>query len=275
MKRICPRCNARSTKKHRNAKWCHPCAEALKRQPRGTLSASERQFAIRHAGDMKITEIAKRLGTSVANVKRSCRGVRFFAHNGKYKERPDLVRQVLDYYFEHGKAATEEAFPNVNVKCIVDRPEYYGVKRQYRQKRWTAGQHLEAVRMAGLVPLDAQAKHFARPGANAGAMKSFWIKRVGMAGGQIHGMADWNARWIVTDRCPRLRVKYLAPRDAEAPSVDGTRPIVLWIDAEKHLRSGTPEFIATGIRTMADFTRWVFGVKHPKRAILKMMRERT
>lgn len=273
MSRMCPRCKRRQRKKHHNSKWCHPCAEELKHRPRGTLTPAQRRFAIQHAGDMRIDEIARRLRTSRSNVKRSCRSTRFHAVNGKYKYNPALVRQVCEYYFEHGKPATIEAFPHISVISIVDRPEYYGIQRRYRQIRWTPEQHLEAVRMAGLVPLEAQAHYFNRPRANLGAMRSFWIKRVRVAGGTLHGMPEYIAREVVTDRCPRTLTEPWSVR--EGGERDWNRNLVLWIDAEKHLRPGTPEFLETAVRTMADFTRWIFASKAPKRKILKMIRERS
>ena len=272
MKRICARCKKRPRKAHFNSKWCIQCAKDLVSRPAGNLSVAQKAFALQHRGDMKIDDICRKLNVSRANLKRSCRGMRFFSHNGKYKERPDLVRQVLDFYFENGKSATVEAFPNVNVKCIVDRPEYYGIKRVFRQKRWTPEDFHEAVKMAGLVSFKAQAIFFNRPRANAGSVKALWSKRMSSYPGYLHGLAAWNAKWIISEKCPVLRPKHAAGRDFNPKSE--THPLVLYVDAEKYLRTDCPEFVRSAIGTMADFTRWVFDSKNPKRQIIKMIRER-
>ena len=219
-------------------------------------------------------DIAKHLGVSEVNLKRSCRDVRFHGQNGKYKLNPSLVKQVLDYYFEHGKLETQKAFPKISVKSIVDRPEFYNVSRQYRQIRWTDEQHLEAVKMAGLISYQDQARFFNRPRANAGSIKSFWVKRVRTSDGYLHGMAEWNAKWIVTDRCPRLTLSFSQQRMG-SKHTNKTKKLILWVDAEKHLRPEVPESIKIGVQAMADFTRRIFKSKNPKRQITKMIQERS
>lgn len=221
-------------------------------------------------GKKPVTEIAALLGVSVTNIKRSMKGERLWFRNNKYVNQPLLVRQVLDYYFEHGKTATVERFPNVNVKCIVDRPEYYGIERKYRQIRWTDREILEATRMAGLVSPTAQARYFNRPNACNGSIKSLWVKRFGLAQGQINGMTFYYAQHLVDSSA-----QFLKPR-GEGRRGDPVlhRWIILWVDMEKCLLPDTPEFIRDAVKTMAQFQRWIWKSENPKPRILKMIQER-
>lgn len=267
--RLCNICKSRPKKKHLNSKYCKACAEKLKRRPSGTLSPSEIKFAKAHAGDMKREEIAKRLNVSISNLKRSCRGVRFYAHNGKFKERPQLVKQVIDYYFMHGSNATEKAFPNIKVRSIIERPQYYGFKKEYRQKRWTDNELIEAVKMAGIISQEAQAKWFNRPNAHKGSIRSLWMKRFAHGGSTIHGMSNYLAKHLVTKKCPCLVTKYWAQR---RNGNEFARKLYLWVDMEKHLRDDVPEFIRSAIKTLAEFQRWIFKSTNPRQKIIQLLK---
>lgn len=273
--RLCGKCKARPRKKHLNSKWCHPCAEELKTRPKGTLSPSQIRFAVKHAGDMKIDEIAKKFKTSRANVKRSCRGTRFYSHNGKYMHRPNLVLKVLEYYFEHGKKATQKAFPRVNVKCIVDRPDYYGIDRKYRQLRWSEPQIIELAKMAGVVSMPSQAKFFNRPGANAGSIKSVWSKRMNSCGGSINGLSWFMAKHFVDRKCPRIKTEYWNTRTGKnSRHAHKGRFVVTWVDLEKHLQPESPKWLRDCAKTMSKFQVWLHQTKRPRQRLIKLMEER-
>lgn len=221
-------------------------------------------------GKKPVTEMAKLLGTSVANIKRGLRGTSIWFHNGKYKNRPELVAQVLRYYAEHGKIATVERFPDVNVKCIVDRPEYYGLEKPKRQVRWTDREIHEAAKMAGLISPQGQAKYFNRPNAFNGSIKSLWVKKFKLAGGSINGMPYWTAQHLVDSSTQYLKAKGCG-RKGESVNF---RWLALWIDMENSLRPEVPPFIREAIHTMANFQRWLWKSKNPKPLILKMIQER-
>jgi hypothetical protein len=272
--RKCVRCKSRPRRStHFNTRWCEVCRQELLRRPKGTLTPEQRAYAIRHAGDMSVPQIAKHLGTSTSNVKRSCRGVRFYAQNGKYKHRPELVRRVLSFYFQHGMPATVEAFPNVNVKCIVDRPEYYGIARKYRQTRWTSEQLVALAQMAGLVSQDAQARFFSRPGANAGSIQSAWMKRFRQGGANINGASWWMARKLVGERCQPIQTGYWKQRPGSKRG-EFSRQIVLWTDLVKHLDPDQPDWIREAIEALANFQRWLHGVEHVRPKVIRLIRER-
>ena len=272
-KNLCPNCKARPKKKHFNSKWCGICAANFRKRPKSTLTKTQVKKAQSMIGQMPAPEIAKHLGTSVSNLKRAFVGKSIWFKNGKYKNQPHLVKQVLAYYEEHGKKATQEMFPSVNVKCIVDRPEYYGGQNNTRQMRWTDDQLLELVKMAGMVSTTDQAKYFNRPGANAGSIKSVWSKRFGCSGGQIHGMSHCQAKYFIKASCPYLLTEFWSQRYLSYAS-DKVRKIYLWVDMERHLRADCPKFVKKAIEAMADFQRWLFQSDQPKRAIVKVIQNR-
>ncbi len=268
---ICPGCRTRKVQKHHNAKWCKPCALDRRKRPRSTLSSKEIAWCESQIGKLSAPQMAERLGTSLSNVKRAFRGKSLWFHNGKYINQPDVVRSVIRYYEKHGKQATIKKFPNINVKSIVDRPEYYGIKRTYRQKRWTEDQIAELARMAGVISQEAQAKYFKRPRAFAGSITSVWSKTFKMSGGCINGLSHHVAKELVTEKCPFIRTKFWQQRKKTG---EYGRMLYLWVDMEKHLKNDVPEFIVEAIRTMADFQRWLHQTKNPRRKILKMIEER-
>lgn len=210
-------------------------------------------------------ELAEHLGVSRTNLIRwaSQSGVSLDAHSYK----PEVVARVLAYYEQHGKTRTQEAFPDVSVRSIVERN--YGAFRP-RQIRWTDAQIIEAARMAGLVSPRAQAKYFNRPNAHEGAIKSLWMKRFGFGAGSLNGMAHWQAKELVS-----VKARYLKPigESREGEPIEFRR-IILWVDMEKCLKRGTPAFIREAIETLANFQRWLWRCKNPKPKIIRMIRER-
>lgn len=256
---------------HFNRKRCEPCASEKRSRPQGTMTDAQIKKAIKMAGKVPRKEIAEKLGVSLANLKRSCSGVSF-ATTWIHKMNPERTREVILYYFKHGKTATEKKFPDVNVKAIVDRPEYYGIKRKYRQTRWSDSQLIEAVKMSGLVSLPSQAKYFNRPRANAGSIKSLWVKRYGLAWSSINGMPHNKARRLVRWNIGRKYIKvYGTSRDGKPVLF---RRVMLWVDMEECLREDMPSFIKEGVKAMADFQRWLWKSKDPAPLIKKMIKER-
>jgi AcrR family transcriptional regulator len=219
---------------------------------------------------MPVNEMAERLNTSVTNIKRAFRGKRLWFHNGKYKNRPELVESVLAYYAKHGKNETIKRFPDVKVKCIVDRPEYYGHSKPKRQIRWTDKQILEAARMAGLVSLKGQARYFNRPNADVGSIQSLWTKRFQMGSSNVNGMVHWYAKELVNHRA-----RYIQPLGlSRADKLVKFRRVILWVDMEKCLKANVPSFIREAVKTMADFQRWLHGSDNPRAKILRMIETR-
>lgn len=216
-------------------------------------------------GKMSREKICERLGVSVSNLKRSCRGISFWFHNGKYINNPKLVNQVLRFYEKNGKLKTQKAFPDIKVRSIIEHADLYGQKIKPRQERWNADSLKLAARMAGLVPMDTQAKILNRPGAGVGSIRSLFAKkRITAQATNINGMPAYYAKHIVTKDCPMFKVKI-------NPNAAVVRSVFLWVDMEKHLVKDVPKFVKHGIKSMADFQRWLWGTKNPKPQILKLL----
>lgn len=267
---ICPECKIRKKQKHANSKYCKPCALKLRRSPRGKLSKKQIELVKKYAGTMFVHEMAEKVGTSKSNLVRWNRQVGRLNLNAlAYPE--NVIEKVTSYYEKHGKRKTQEKFPDVNVRSIVERYK----KFKPRNSRWTDNQIKELVQMAGLISMKAQAKYFDRPMANAGSIRSAWRKKFGMGAGYINGMPWHRAKYFIDSKCPSIERRFWAQRRENRGKKQKVRRVVfLWVDMEKHLRDDCPEFIANGIHAMADFQRWVFGVKDVRAKVRRIVEMR-
>jgi transcriptional regulator with XRE-family HTH domain len=262
--RVCLTCKKEITG-HFNRKRCRPCAKELVKRPNHTLTPAQQAEARRLAGTMMQHELADHLGCSRSNLIRWASRNRVSLDSRSYK--PDVVRRVLQYYERHGKTKTQQAFPDVSVRSIVERN--YG-KFRPRQTKWSDEQIVEAARMAGLVSPKAQAKYFNRPNSRSGSIKALWAKRFGVGGCSVNGMTHNSAKNFVTDQAP-----YVNPLgESRKGKRCKFRRVCLWVDVEKHMRQGIPEFMQDAIKTLANFQRWLFGDKEPRQKIIRMMRQR-
>jgi hypothetical protein len=233
------------------------------------------------AGKVERSEIARRLGTSLPNVRRYCRDEGISLAVTYY---PDDVREeVCRYYVKHGKVKTQKRFPNVKVRSIVERYNVYG----RRQIRWTGPQLMDAARFAGIISLEAQAQYFKRPRAHAGSIRSLWMKRFGQSGGSLHGLKRQLAMQLMDgvrvtyhhSKAPLIRMP-VDPVDAPwwLPRPKGERwrilprQIYLWVDIERHLREDLAEEIKAGVRALARFQRWLYGTSRVRYKIRRLQR---
>src|SRR5690606_27982022 len=147
-------------------------------------------------------------------------------YHNKYAINPKLVKDVCKYYEMHGKSKTQKCYPEVNVRSIVERYKLF----KPRQVKWKEQEIIQLARFAGVISMQAQAKYFNRPRANAGSIKSVWVKKFRNCGGRIHGMAWYQARHITTPECPVLLTPFWVQR--KPGSVKGTaiRKLCLWTD---------------------------------------------
>jgi DNA-binding XRE family transcriptional regulator len=267
---LCPNCQIRTKQKHFNSRWCKPCADSFKKRPRPNLSTAQKKEALRLRGKLTKEEIAKRIGASRSSVMRLGRDLKLsFAATYKYKANPRLVKQVCQYYEKHGKVKTQEKFPQVSVRSIVERYKCFSP----RQTRWTDDQLMELARMAGIVSQRAQAKYFKRPGANEGSIKSAWMKKFKSSGGSINGLS-WNiARHFVTKQCKPMRTQFWTPRNKRSSNLKG-RQVVLWTEMQKHLKADVPQWIKESVQAMAKFQIWLHGSAQVKRKIIKLIEVR-
>jgi len=250
---------------HFNRKRCAPCVKALLRKPKGSMSKEQIREAKRLAGTMPRALVAAALDVSLSNLKRSCPGINFIYFH-KYKRDPSLVKKVCAYYEKHGKAKTKERFKNedIKVRSIVERYKIF----EPRQRVWRDDELMELTRMAGLISFKDQAKYFNRPNANAGSVKSAWVKKFKNSQANINGMAHWRAINFVKPSAPFLQTPF-------GSGSGNAKRILLWVDMEKHLKPDCPDFLVQAVKVMADFQRKLFGVKHPRAKILKMIKERS
>jgi hypothetical protein len=235
------------------------------------MTEAQKAKALKMVGKFTRHEIAKKLGVSFANLKRSMPGVTFYFQHGKYKHNPELVKKILDYYQTHTRAETVKKFNKNGVKArsIVDYPQHYGFKPNLKQIRWTTKQIIEAVKMHGLVSRAAQAKYFNRPGAGPRSIHEMFCRQFDLTLG-LNGLAGWNAKYIALDKS-----KFITPMGNSRDE----KPVkhlnlYLWVDLENNLNPGVADSIKEGIKSMADFQRWLWNSKNPKPLIMKMIEER-
>lgn len=257
----CPRCNKRPVQGHWNSKWCEICAADLKRRPAGKLTPHQERMVRRLAGTMFIKDLAKTVGTSDSNLDRWAKAHKVNINALKY---PDaLIQEVCEYYAKHGKRAAEKKFPNVKLRSIVERYAH-----EPRQVRWTAPQLVKLAQVAGLASYEQQAKHFGRPHANAGSIKSAWMKIFRSAGGSINGLSMWVARHYTAASCPFYETNYWVTERGKSMQ---RRRIALWIDVAEHLRDDVPDHLVSAIFTMAAFQKWLHKNK-PRARIAQILR---
>lgn len=252
---------------HFNRKRCEPCVSLLRKRPQSTLTKEQILEARKLIGKMDRNDIAERLGVSLSNLKRAFRGTRLAYYN-YCTVNPKLVRDVNKYYEKHGLNRTFKKF-NLKKKQ-VEHIIYRYKQHSPRQIRWTNNEIIEAARMAGIVSPAAQARFFKRPNANAGSIKSLWMKRFKMGQGCVNGMTHWCAKELVNKNA-----RYLKPiGESRKGEPTEFRRLILWIDMEKNLKRGVPPFMRSAVKTMADFQRWIHGGGDVKAKIIKLMKER-
>lgn len=217
------------------------------------------------AGTMPRDEIAKKLDCSLANLKRSCPGTKFTFFN-RWANNPDFVKELCAYYEKHGRRPTERKYPHAKIRSIVEHYKFFSP----RQVRWKGAELVEAVKMAGLVSHNGQAKYFKRPRANEGSIKSLWYKKFKIDQPQyrMHGLTKNKAIWLCKSTVPFIETGF-GPQNCKF-----AYHIALWIDVEKHLKPGIPDSFKDGIYAMARFQRKLFGDKNTKSKIIKMMKTR-
>jgi len=241
----CLDCKIELPKAHLNTKRCNDCRLILSKRPKGTMTAEQIAEAKRLAGTMPRDEIAKRLGVSLTNLKRSCPNVKFIYYYF-WKNNPDLVLEICKYYEKNGKMKTQEKYPDIKIRSII---EHYKLFKP-RQIKWKENELIELAKFAGIVPLKQQAKFFNRPRANSGSIKSVWYKKFKTTPCYMHGMPIHKAKIFLEKGFPMITVK-------RQISGDQTR-LALWCDAVFYIRKDCPDFVRDAINAMAEFQNKLF-----------------
>lgn len=243
---LCVECQTRPRRSaHRNTQYCAPCQQQLLKAPRSRVTAAQAAQIETLRNTIPRREIAARVGITQARLHRYLteQGLRSNARDYP----PDVVQTVCATYAALGKRKTQDLFPDVVVRCIVERYREYAP----RQIRWTGEQQLEAVRMAGLVSHTAQARYFGRPNAFEGSIKSFWAKTMGCPPKDVHGLGFTVAWQLATAGTPATLVTQAAQSCPHA--------VVLWLDLVPHLRPGVAPEVRQMVEVLARFQAWVFG----------------
>lgn len=268
MANLCIHCNVREKiNTHPNTKYCKTCRESFVKKPRHNLTEEQQTLVKKLAGTMYARELVALVGCSHASLIRYSveKNINLNAHT--YKK--EIVDQVIRFYELHGKNKTQEMFPNVRVRSIVEKHEHHA-----RQVRWTFEQKKELLKMAGLISFKSQAKFFNRPRANEGSIKSAFAKRVlPISGGNLNGMNHYNAIKIVKSTCPFYK-RIMVRRVKSSTCI---QQIALWVDIEDHLKDSIPESIRKGIAALALFQRKLHDAKtnaECRNKINKMLSER-
>jgi len=249
---ICPICKIRPKGKHHNAKYCKPCAVQRRKKPRTTLNEFQKRKVRKLAGKVPQVEIQKMLGVCKASLQRFARDEGFQYRFPKYKKK--TIDQVIDYYVKHGKVKTQERFPKVKIRSIIERYAHIP-----RQRKWTDKELLELPRMAGIISMGAQARYFNRPNAHRGSIQSAWMKKFHHGGSSMNGLS-WNiAKHYVRPFCPVLQTEFWRQRENSKRGLSFSRGIILWIDLYEYLRPEVPEHLRSAIKTLAKFQKWLHG----------------
>lgn len=209
----------------------------------------QKEEALSYIGTLPRDEIARKLGVSLANLKRSLDGVSFSQF--KYATNPQLTKQVCDFYGKFGKEKTQKKFPDIKVRSII---EHY--KHNPRQIRWKDSELIELAKMSCFISRKNQASIFDRPGAFEGSIHSAWNKRFKMATGNLHGWNISRARIFATKDCPSIRLPFA--KTSTTKNERSIRKICLWVDIAKHLKKDCPPFVRKAVYVMSKFQTWLF-----------------
>lgn len=262
--KICERCNKKLKSVHSNVKRCAPCRDYLKLYVPTTMTPLQIAKAEKMIGKYTRHQICERLGVSLSSLKRAFRGTRMPCvreHINKI-----MASNVSAYYQIHGLKKTEEKFPELRIRSIIERYKLHSP----RQAKWKNDELVEVVRMSHFASHSSQAKYLNRPGAKAGSILSVHSKRLfkGIEKGNIHGLYEHKARFFVTKSCPKIIVNGLVRTSGN------NRYLYLWSDMEKNIRIDCPAAIKDAISAGATFQRWLYKTENPRKEILKIIRER-
>jgi hypothetical protein len=260
VKNKCAFCSIKIRPKHYNTKYCPRCSIELRKKPIGSLTENQIKRLHKLKGNYSRKEIAIKLNCSISNLQRFCRDskISLATKDGscKYRVNPSLIDNVIKYYEEHGLSATQEKFPKIKIRSIVER--YSHAKRC---TKWKDEQIIELVKMAGLISKQAQADYFKRPRANQGSIQSVWAKKLYGDPRYIHGLPNNIAKHLVIDRKKFIKLKY--------------KKLFLWSDLINNLRPDIPTHLIKAIEAMAIFQKWLFNNKNPREQILLILKKRS
>lgn len=258
MRMHCVSCG-RPRQKHFNAKYCLSCSAERLRRPAHGLTKAQAAEVERLRGTMFRWQIAEHVGMSEAAVARYLRDAGLDSNARNYPQA--TVAAVCAVYETLGMRRTQQLFPDVVVRSIVERHKDYGP----RQVRWCDPQIIEAARMAGLVSPNAQARYFGRPNAYSGSIRSLWNKHFRCAPGNINGLSAQLVWRLTRPGVPAVLVRH--------SSAAGYFAKVLWLDLAENVKPTVAPVIQKAISALAQFQSWLHGTTDTV-AIQQMIHER-
>lgn len=242
--KTCLDCDTLLTHAHANRKRCESCAEARRRRPAGNLAPWQADQVRSMLNCYTRDEMAKRIGVSKGTIGRWLRDQGLKSNALKYGD--EMIQSVIDAYEAHGKHKTQQLFPGVTVRSIVERNPH-----RPRQIRWLDDEIIEAARMAGLVRTNSQAAYFNRPNAYSGSIKSLWAKRFGCAPHDVNGLAV-SLTWRIAKPGVLATTVYHA-------NSSGAQAKILWLDLASWLRDDVEPWIMRAVEALARFQAWLHG----------------
>lgn len=245
----CDRCG-KSIKRHANAKYCKPCALKLRQKPAHNLNPEQIKIVKRYVGKKPRHEVAQLAGCSLAALRRWARdndmSLAWIGGTKKYLIRPELIKEVCEYYAKHGKLATKKKYPKVRLRSIIER-YYKDLGMPPRQKRWTDKQVIELAKLQGMYSQPYQAIYFNRPNAARSSIPHKLSRFYGRNLKHVNGLPKWLiVRFLDTDKPESLKemVNY---------------NIVPWYFIQQHIKPGLNPEIYHCIDLMVKFQKILWG----------------
>lgn len=250
----CSTCKSDISHRHSNSKRCEVCAKERRKNPYHTLSKDKQEKALMLAGKKTRSQIAEMLQITRTSLNRFYKEKKTSSNSLKYD--PKLVEKVCKYYEKKGKVETKKKFPDVVLRSVIER--YY---KKYnltpRQKKWTSQEHVEVMKMAGLVSHEKQARLLNRVNANAGSIRSFHSKKVFGKARYLNGIPLTLAKGYVKEGCEA----YLVSGCYGSASCEYK---VLWVDVFKYLNDDVPQYLREAIKSIAEYQKKLYGKNYRK-----------
>jgi hypothetical protein len=262
MRNSCLDCGKKFKNAHKNRKRCGPCAEIVRKKPLGTMTLDKIAEAKELAQTMPMIDIAKKLGVTKSNIKRSCPKTSF-AYHTKWKNNPSLVREIIEVFEMGGKKEVLKKFPDISYRSIVERYPRSNVLCQ----KWSDSDLIKIAKLSCFVPFDKQIKIFNRGKFTKKAINSIWSKRFPIYPSNLHGWNHNRAKIFVKKDCDYLRLPFMHGGHAKY-----NRRLYLWVDMEKNLKEDCPKFVRQAVIALAIFQRWLWG-NNPKLKIRNIMKK--
>ena len=218
---LCVECQARPRRTpHANTKYCEPCHQQLLRIPRSRVSPAQDELIRQLRNTMPRARIAERVGISHARLDRYLVEAVGLTSNARDYP-PEIVMAVCTTYAALGKRRTQDLFPDVVVRSIIERHRDYAP----RQLRWSGEHQIEAVRMGGAGLADGASAVF----QSAQCLRGLHQKVLGARGGLCaarcarpgasRGLAFDQAQVSPPSSCRRPGSQARAPSSCRAASL--------------------------------------------------------